>query len=145
VTEIVTDTLTLVPKLTLLTLSGHVESTTYVLSTPGDCIRLTGLSANSSFVAGPPVRDNSEHRKSCWMGGRGYPLPCFLEVLILHDFKSLSPEVLILRDFKCLFLEVLILVGLKSFIMSEMWDFAKILEVLILGGLREGNCENGGI
>jgi hypothetical protein len=29
--------------------------------------------------------------------------------------------------------------------MSEMWDFAKILEVLILGELWEGNCENGGI
>jgi hypothetical protein len=105
-------------------------------------IRLTGLSANSSFVAGPLVRDNSEHRKSCCAGGWGYPLPCFLEVLILRDFKSLSPEVLILRDFKCLFLEVLILVGLKSFIMSEMWDFEKILEVLILGELREGNCKN---
>jgi hypothetical protein len=79
------------------------------------------------------------------MGGWGYPLPCFLEVLILHDFKSLSPEVLILRGFKCLFLEVLILVGLKSFIMSKMWDFEKILEVLILGELSKGNCENGGI
>jgi hypothetical protein len=47
VTEIVTDTLTLVPKLTLLTLSSHVESTTYVLSIAGSCIRLTGLSAIS--------------------------------------------------------------------------------------------------
>jgi hypothetical protein len=42
------------------------------------------------------------------------PLACFLEVLILRDFKSLFPEVLILRGFKSLFLEVLILVGLKS-------------------------------
>jgi hypothetical protein len=45
VTEIVTDVLTWVPKLTLLTLSGYVESTTYVLSTTGECIRLTGLPA----------------------------------------------------------------------------------------------------
>jgi hypothetical protein len=43
VTDFVTDVLTWVPKLTLLTLSDHVESTTYVLSTPGECIRLTGL------------------------------------------------------------------------------------------------------
>jgi hypothetical protein len=49
VTEIVTDILTWVPKLTLLTLSAHVESTTYVLSTPGECIRLTGLPA--TFVS----------------------------------------------------------------------------------------------
>ena len=45
VTEIVTDIVTWVPKLTLLTLSGHVESTTYVLSMSGECIRLTGLPA----------------------------------------------------------------------------------------------------
>jgi hypothetical protein len=48
------------------------------------------------------------------------PLPCFLEVLILKDFKSLSPEVLILRDFKSLFPEVLILVGFKSIRLSEI-------------------------
>jgi hypothetical protein len=59
------------------------------------------------------------------------PLPCFLEVLILKDFKSLSPEVLILIDFKSFAPEVLILVGLKSFIMREMQKPAKILEVLI--------------
>jgi len=29
--------------------------------------------------------------------------------------------------------------------MSKMWDFEKILEVLILGELSKGNCENGGI
>jgi hypothetical protein len=46
------------------------------------------------------------------------PLPGFLEVLILNDFKSLFPEVLILRDFKSLFSEVLILVELKLFRMS---------------------------
>jgi hypothetical protein len=42
-----------------------------------------------------------------------HPLPPFLEVLILHDFKSLEPEVLILEDFKSLFPEVLILVDFK--------------------------------
>jgi hypothetical protein len=41
------------------------------------------------------------------------PLPCFLEVLILRDFKSFAPEVLILGDFKSLFPEVLILVDFK--------------------------------
>jgi hypothetical protein len=41
------------------------------------------------------------------------PLPPFLEVLILKDFKSLCPEVLILGDFKSLFPEVLILVDFK--------------------------------
>jgi hypothetical protein len=48
------------------------------------------------------------------------PLPCFLEVLILRDFKSLFPEVLILDDFKSFAPEVLILVGLKSFRMSAI-------------------------
>jgi hypothetical protein len=48
------------------------------------------------------------------------PLPPFLEVLILHDFKSFEPEVLILGDFKSLFPEVLILVDFKSRLMSEM-------------------------
>jgi hypothetical protein len=41
----VTTILTLVPKLTLLTASVCVESTTYVLSLTGDGIRLTGLPA----------------------------------------------------------------------------------------------------
>ena len=41
------------------------------------------------------------------------PLRCFLEVLILKDFKSSFPEVLILIDFKSFAPEVLILVNLK--------------------------------
>jgi hypothetical protein len=63
------------------------------------------------------------------------PLPCFLEVLILNDFKSFEPEVLILMDFKSLFPEVLILVGLKALRMSWLQKIAKLLEVLILGEL----------
>jgi hypothetical protein len=59
------------------------------------------------------------------------PLPCFLEVLILHDFKSFAPEVLILGDFKSLFPEVLILVGFRSFKLSAMEGFCEFLEVLI--------------
>jgi len=55
------------------------------------------------------------------------PLPRFLEVLILRDFKSLFPEVLILLDFKPLFPEVLILVDFKFMRMSEMRDFFGIL------------------
>ena len=47
---------------------------------------------------------------------------------------------LILRGFKCLFPEVLILVGFKSWIMSEMREFARFLEVLILGELRGKKC-----
>jgi hypothetical protein len=65
-----------------------------------------------------------------------HPLPCFLEVLILRDFKSLSPEVLILRGFKCLFPEVLIPVGLKSRRMNEMEKSSEFLEVLILEELK---------
>jgi len=65
------------------------------------------------------------------------PLPCFLEVLILKDFKSLFPEVLILRDFKSLSPEVLILVSLKSFVMSEIQKCMKIVEVLIPGDLSK--------
>jgi hypothetical protein len=60
------------------------------------------------------------------------PLPPFLEVLILKDFKSLFPELLILKDFKSLSPEVLILVDLKSLIMSAMEKLREILEVLIL-------------
>jgi len=71
------------------------------------------------------------------------PLPCFLEVLILRDFKSLCPEVLILRGFKSLFLEVLILVGLKSFGMRVIQKIAKFLEVLILEELGWAMCRNG--
>jgi hypothetical protein len=73
------------------------------------------------------------------------PLPCFLEVLILHDFKSFEPEVLILGDFKSLFPEVLILVDFKSLLMSEMQRIAKFLEVLILGELGGETCTNGWI
>jgi hypothetical protein len=73
------------------------------------------------------------------------PLPCFLEVLILHDFKSFEPEVLILGDFKSLFPEVLILVDFKSPLMSEMQKTAKILEVLILEELEGETCTNGWI
>ena len=42
------------------------------------------------------------------------PLPpgCFLEVLILNDFKSLSPELVILEGLKWRFSEPLILKGL---------------------------------
>jgi hypothetical protein len=63
------------------------------------------------------------------------PLPCFLEVLILRDFKSLFPEVLILHDFKSLSPEVLILVGLKWRVISRMQNLDEILEVLILEDL----------
>jgi hypothetical protein len=68
-----------------------------------------------------------------------------LEVLILQDFKSLSPEVLILGGFKSLFLEVLILVGFKWIGMNEMWEIEIFLEVLILGELRRTKCRNGWI
>jgi hypothetical protein len=75
--------------------------------------------------------------------GRTHPLPCFLEVLILKDFKSFEPEVLILRDFKSLFPEVLILVGLKGLRMSGLQKIAKFLEVLIAGELWLAKCANG--
>jgi hypothetical protein len=71
------------------------------------------------------------------------PLPCFLEVFILRDFKSFAPEVLILGDFKSLFPEVFILVDFKSILMSEMEKSEKILEVLILEELGRTNCKNG--
>jgi hypothetical protein len=71
------------------------------------------------------------------------PLPYFLEVLILRDFKSLCPEVLILGDFKSLSPEVLILGNFKARIMSNIQECEKILEVLILKELRGGTCENG--
>jgi hypothetical protein len=51
------------------------------------------------------------------------PLRCFLEVLILKDFKSLFPEVLILIDFKSFAPEVLILVELKPLGMRKMRGF----------------------
>jgi hypothetical protein len=43
------------------------------------------------------------------------PLPCFLEVLIIKDFKSFVLEVLIIKEFKSFVSEVLIIGGLKSF------------------------------
>jgi hypothetical protein len=48
-------------------------------------------------------------------GRRTPPTPgCFLEVLILNDFKSLSPELLILKGLKCDFSELVILKGLRT-------------------------------
>jgi hypothetical protein len=73
------------------------------------------------------------------------PLPCFLEVLILRDFKSFAPEVLILGDFKSLFPEVLILVELKSTRMKRIREVGKFSEVLILGNLKGAKCANGWI
>ena len=64
------------------------------------------------------------------------PLPCFLEVLILHDFKSFEPEVLILGDFKSLFPEVLILVDFKPWLIRELQKIENFLEVLILEGIQ---------
>ena len=71
------------------------------------------------------------------------PLPCFLEVLILKDFKSFEPEVLILIDFKSLFSEVLILVGLKPLRINEMREIGNFSEVLILDELDGAKCSNG--
>jgi hypothetical protein len=68
------------------------------------------------------------------------PLPCFLEVLILNDFKSFEPEVLILMDFKSLFPEVLILVGFKTLRIRRMQGIDELrgdlVEVLIPEGLK---------
>jgi hypothetical protein len=71
------------------------------------------------------------------------PLRCFLEVLILNDFKSFEPEVLILRDFKSLFPEVLITEGLKDLRMSGLRESENFLEVLILDELGHSKCTNG--
>jgi hypothetical protein len=73
------------------------------------------------------------------------PLRCFLEVLILRDFKSFEPEVLILQDFKSLFPEVLILVKLKSLQINEMREIEKFSEVLIPEELSGVKCTNGSI
>jgi hypothetical protein len=73
------------------------------------------------------------------------PLPCFLEVLILNDFKSFEPEVLILMDFKSLFPEVLILRELKPPRINEMREIENFLEVLIPEGLSGASCTNGWI
>jgi hypothetical protein len=74
-----------------------------------------------------------------------HPLPCFLEVLILRDFKSFVPEVLILRDFKSLFPEVLIPEDFKSMSANEIEETAKFPELLILHGLRGAKRMNGWI
>lgn len=42
------------------------------------------------------------------------PPRCFLEVLILRDFKSFAPELVILKGLKRRFAEVLILEGLRG-------------------------------
>jgi hypothetical protein len=73
------------------------------------------------------------------------PLSCFLEVLILNNFKSFEPEVLILIDFKSLFPEVLILVKLKSWRINEMREIGNFSEVLIPEGLSGAKCTNGWI
>ena len=74
-------------------------------------------------ASSPPA---DKHRKNRCVRGfmhqRGYPPPCFLEVLILGDFE-------------CKFSEVLILGELNSFAMSAMRNVQKFLEVLILKGL----------
>jgi hypothetical protein len=76
------------------------------------------------------------------------PLPVFLEVLILKDFKSLFPEVLILGDFKSLCPEVLILKYFNSLNMRNIGRNREILEVLILVEFktlrmnRSGRLEN---
>jgi hypothetical protein len=75
----------------------------------------------------------------------GYPVRCFLEVLILRDFKSFEPEVLILGDFKSLFPEVLIPEDFKSMSANEIREIEKFLEVLILGELSRARCMNGWI
>jgi hypothetical protein len=73
------------------------------------------------------------------------PLPCFLEVLILKDFKSFEPEVLILLDFKSLFPEVLILVGFKTCGIRKMQGIGELRgdlsEVLIPEGLKRNFSE----
>jgi hypothetical protein len=73
------------------------------------------------------------------------PPTSFLEVLILHDFKSFVPEVLILRGFKSLFPEVLILVDFNLFIIRELRKIEKFTELLILGRLRLAMYANGWI
>jgi hypothetical protein len=53
--------------------------------------------------------------------------------------------VLVLKDFKSLFLELLILVDFKPFIISELREFEKFIELLILGGLGRSMCTYGWI
>jgi hypothetical protein len=70
-----------------------------------------------------------DQRKIVVLESLDMPTPTFLEVLILKDFKSLSPELLILLDFKSLFPEVLILADFNP---MRMRAIGRILEVLIL-------------
>ena len=90
-------------------------------------------------------RESSPGRGLSLLGRRlrRLPLPCFLEVLILKDFKSFEPEVLIPGDFKSLFPEVLILVGLKPLRINEMREIGNFSEVLILDELDGAKCSNG--
>src|SRR5271154_5922635 len=92
----------------------------------------------SARISEWPNRDLPRRKKFNFVEKRrrSSPLPRFLEVLILKDFKSLFPEVLIPGDFKSFAPEVLILVDLKSCGMSEIRRFAKFPEVLILRGLE---------
>jgi hypothetical protein len=71
------------------------------------------------------------------------PPGCFLEVLILKDFKSFVPEVLILIDFKSLFSEVLISVDFKPLRMNEIEKTENLSELLILERLGGEKCKNG--
>jgi hypothetical protein len=66
-------------------------------------------------------------KKSIHLGRDTLPPGCFLEVLILKDFKSLFPEVLILRDFKSFAPEVLILVDFKAMRMNALRDIFGVL------------------
>jgi hypothetical protein len=87
--------------------------------------------ATSACGAEKPLREASDRRRAVIFrdGKTAETLPpgCFLEVLILKDFKSLFPEVLILLAFKSFAPEVLILVDFKFMRMSEMQDFFAIL------------------
>jgi hypothetical protein len=76
-----------------------------------------------------PITGGERRTKILGNGKAAAPLPpgCFLEVLILKDFKSVFPEVLILLDFKSFAPEVLIPVDFKFMGMNEMRDFFGIL------------------
>jgi hypothetical protein len=105
----------------------------------GDCVWWWTCDSGGSGIPA------SFKQRSCPVGVFHRPVPGFLEVLILRDFKSFEPEVLILGDFKSLFLEVLILVEFKRLLMSEMQKIEEFLEVLILGRLSRAKCTNGWI
>ncbi len=76
-------------------------------------ISIAKLLARKNCVAAEVPAGND--RKNRCARDRGTPLPpgCFLEVLILHDFKSFAPELVILKGLKCDFSEVLILEELR--------------------------------